>query len=71
MPDPPAAPIDDDTELMTPAEVQRELRISPSTLRRWANDGDIEVVRLPSGHRRYPAAVVTAIRRRIPDPAAT
>lgn len=61
MPDAPAAAAEDDAEPLTPAEVRRMLRISPSTLRRWANEGGIEVIRLPSGHRRYPRAGVQAI----------
>lgn len=46
---------------MRPAEVRAVLRIDTKTLMRMADRGDIAVVKLPSGHRRYPRAAVLAM----------
>ena len=35
--------------------------ISISTLRQWANDGRVEVVRMPGGKRKYSEAGVSGI----------
>jgi excisionase family DNA binding protein len=50
-----------DTTLLTPAEAARLLRVSTKTVARWAKDGRIEFVRLPSGHIRIPTEAVTRI----------
>lgn len=42
-------------------EAARRLGISVDTLRRWSDDGTIEAVVLPSGHRRYSLADVEAL----------
>lgn len=44
---------DRNIDLMTPGEVCEALRISMSTLRVWAKSGRVQVITLPSGHRRY------------------
>lgn len=41
-------------------DVSRMLRVSPDTVRRWADSGLLASVRLPSGHRRFELADVKA-----------
>ena len=50
------------TPLLTPAEAATRLGVSSRTLSRWAKDGLIDSVRLPTGHLRIPAGAVEAIR---------
>jgi putative resolvase len=40
-------------ELLTVREAAKRLGVSPNTLRSWADSGDMPVIRLPSGHRRF------------------
>ena len=51
------------TKLLTVSQAARLLSISASTLRTWADRGDIPVVRLPSGYRRFEPAVIEQKRR--------
>lgn len=44
--------------LLTASEVAQALRVDAATVRRWANDGLIESIRLPGGTFRFPARVV-------------
>jgi excisionase family DNA binding protein len=37
------------------AQAAQQLDIHPTTLRRWADNGDIPVMRTPGGHRRFAA----------------
>lgn len=54
-------------------EAARRLNVHPTTLRRWAANGDIPVMVTPGGHRRFAAADVEQIAQsqhgaqRIPD----
>ncbi len=48
--------------LLRPAEVAKLLGVSAETVTRWARDGKIECVTLPSGHRRIPLAAVEAMQ---------
>ena len=41
------------TELLTEREVAALLRVTPSTVGRWATRGLIPVIVLPSGRRRF------------------
>ncbi len=41
----------DDSEMLTLADVGRQLGRSPQTISRWINDGLLSAVRLPSGLR--------------------
>ena len=41
---------------MTPKETCRLLDIHPQTLRKWARDGQIDFIKVESGHHRYDAA---------------
>ena len=45
-----------------PGEAARLLHINVRTLARWAQEGRIAFVLLPSGHRRYRVEDVEAIR---------
>jgi excisionase family DNA binding protein len=65
-----AAPAAVDSELMTPAEVRRALRIGQTTLSRWTRDGLITAVELPGGGRRYRRSMVDAILAGPPAPGA-
>jgi excisionase family DNA binding protein len=52
-------------KLLTITEAARGLGIHVSTLRRWADSGQIAVVRLPSGYRRFEPAVVEQKRKEL------
>jgi excisionase family DNA binding protein len=49
--------------LLRPAQAAEALNIDVKTLARWATQGRIHSIRLPSGHRRYYADVIDAIAR--------
>src|SRR5436190_21573315 len=40
-------------ELWTSAEVARAFRVGVSSIKRWTDEGELESVRTPGGHRRY------------------
>lgn len=46
--------------LLTIGEAAKALGVHVDTLRRWADAGLIQVVVLPSGHRRFRAADIAA-----------
>lgn len=50
-------------DLLTPAEAAKRLRVSPITLRKWADSGLIVATVTAGGHRRYPAAEVERMLR--------
>jgi len=50
-------------ELITPKEACRMLGVSASTLRRWAYQGKIRYVKLPSGRLRYYKSDIERILR--------
>lgn len=50
-------------DLLMPSEAARMLYVTTKTLVRMAERGDIEVIKLPSGHRRYIRSQVEAIRQ--------
>lgn len=39
--------------ILTSTEVARTLGVTDETVRRWADDGKLSHVKLPSGHRRF------------------
>ena len=47
---------------LTSAEVAARLSVSPSTVKRWADEGLIESLRTAGGHRRFTAASVVRFR---------
>ena len=48
--------------LLTVTQAARRLGVSPNTVRAWADSGAIPVLRLPSGHRRFEASALDAVR---------
>ena len=50
-------------ELITPKKARSMLGVSASTLRRWAYQGKIRYVRLPSGKLRYYKSDIERILR--------
>lgn len=48
------------SELVTSAQAARAFRVGVSSIKRWTDEGELEAVRTPGGHRRYSAA---ALRR--------
>ena len=53
------------------SEAAVQLGVHPSTLRRWADRGDIPVMRTPGGHRRFSVADVhrfSAEQKAVPSP---
>lgn len=47
---------------ITPQEAQRRYGFHPRTLVDWANDGKIECIRSPGGHRRYSVSSLEQIK---------
>jgi excisionase family DNA binding protein len=48
---------------LTLSEAARSLEVHPTTLRRWANNGDIPVMVTPGGHRRFAASDLARFAR--------
>lgn len=57
------------SEELTPADVAKELDVSPSTVRRWEKSGVLPPTRrLPgSRHRRYSREAVDDLKRKMAD----
>lgn len=49
---------------LTLGEAARRLNVHPTTLRRWADNGDIPVMLTPGGHRRFSAGDLDAFARK-------
>lgn len=49
---------ENDSALLTPAEVAAMFRVSPKTVTRWARAGKLTALRTLGGHRRFRAAEV-------------
>ncbi len=47
----------------TLSEAAKRLNVHPTTLRRWANNGDIPVMVTPGGHRRFAAGDIARFAR--------
>lgn len=56
-------------DLLTASEVARRSGVTSETVRRWAREGKVEYLRLPSGGIRFPAD--QEILQRIPVQGAT
>jgi excisionase family DNA binding protein len=54
-----ANPHRDSDGWLTLAQAASELNVHPTTLRRWANNGEIPVMLTPGGHRRFAASDVS------------
>jgi putative two-component system response regulator len=52
------AEVSADTRLLTLQEAASTVGVSPSTMRRWADDGRIRAIRTAGGHRRFPLDAV-------------
>lgn len=50
-------------ELLTTQEAADRLAVGPTTIKRWADEGRIDVVRTLGGHRRYTLASVLRVQR--------
>ena len=51
----------DGTDLLTPPEVARKLRVDSSTVLRWIKAGTVASVEMPSGRKKVPASEVDRI----------
>ena len=49
------------SELMTPGELAKILRVDPKTVTRWGAAGRIRSIKTPGGHRRFYRADVEAL----------
>lgn len=47
--------------LLTPAEVAALYSVTPKTVTRWANTGEIPSTRTPGGHRRFDEATILSL----------
>lgn len=54
----------DPTQWLTLTEAAQALRVHPTTLRRWADSGQVPVFLTPGGHRRFAASDVNHIAAR-------
>jgi excisionase family DNA binding protein len=52
----------EERELLTPAEVATLFGVDQKTVGRWTKAGKLTAIRTVSGHRRYLAAEVRALR---------
>jgi excisionase family DNA binding protein len=53
----------DNNDWLTLSQAARFLDVHPTTLRRWANNGDIPTMVTPGGHRRFAAADLARFAR--------
>lgn len=51
--------------LLTISQAAKRLGVSQNTLRAWADNGLISVVKLPSGYRRFEPEVIDEKRREL------
>lgn len=50
------------------SEAARRLGVHANTLRKWADEGTIPVLRMPSGHRRFAVAELERFRQAMASP---
>ena len=53
--------LQDEQVWFTLSEAAKRLNVHPTTLRRWANNGDIPVMVTPGGHRRFAANDIASL----------
>lgn len=53
-----------DADYLTPAQVARQVQLSPRTIARWATLGLLPCIVTPDGHQRFRPKDVEDIRRR-------
>ena len=56
-----------DTEFLLPKEVAAMLHVSPKTVARWASQRKLPYVKTLGGHRRFPAADIRDLVRRLAE----
>ena len=54
--------VDETGTYIFPSVAAKMLHVDPRTLQRMAERGEVEAIKLPSGHRRYLRASIEAIR---------
>lgn len=54
-----------ETKLLTVGEAAERLGVHENTMRKWADEGIVPVVRRPGGHRRFEASVIEDKRREL------
>lgn len=52
-------------DYMTTGDVAKILQVSPKTVARWAKEGKLPHILTLGGHRRFPAAAILGIARRL------
>lgn len=52
-------------EILAPREVAQMFSVTPKTVRKWADNGDIAYIKTPGGHRRYPRWAVEELLDRL------
>lgn len=57
-------PENEEIRWLTLSEAAKSLNVHPVTLRRWADEGQIPVMRTPGGHRRFAASDIANISER-------
>lgn len=55
------------SKYMTPGAVAESFNVTTKTVTRWASEGKLSYIRLPSGHRRYVRKEVTGMLRESRD----
>lgn len=58
-------------ELLTPQEAGARLKVTPKTIQRWAAEGAIASVTLPSGRIRIPSEAIDALLAPVPSESAS
>lgn len=56
-------PYPDHEPLLTLKDAAERLGVHPATLRRWADNGDVQVRLTPGGHRRFPLSEIERLGR--------
>jgi len=60
-----------ETEFLLPKQVAALLHVSPKTVARWASQQKLPYVKTLGGHRRFPAAAIEDLVRRLEEQGAS